>query len=218
MRVGWVNHGDVYLCKICDPLWQRACHSFCEERETTLKPPFELYDRECRQQEVFHPALFKVGGVNVERMTSFRKINDAYSTSTSIHSWRGITTTTGNGKYIVLRNDNQSWQQSLFAKNLEDEMKCLEGFVKWVAGQLPLGEVGYVISPGFVRTEEAEAQSPHRDFKGYGNTELDAVETDFSPWILHCPLMNEGMELNYWPEWYLWHQRQHSSPCWLVGW
>jgi hypothetical protein len=29
---------------------------------------------------------------------------------------------------------------------------------------------------------------------------LDAVETDFFPWILKCLLMNEGMELNYWPE------------------
>ena len=93
-----------------------------------------------------------------------------------------------------------------------------------VQNLLPLGAGGYRADPGFVMTQKADVQAPHRDYKKYHDlydNDIDKAvaasnisnsvglgdyrnvtkpETQFLPWVLHLPIVKEGMWLNYWPD------------------
>jgi len=102
-------------------------------------------------------------------------------------------------------------------KGKEEIAQAVEAFAKeLVMNYLPLGKGGYRTDLGFVMTNIATVQAPHRDYQGYGDIyfnderDEDAGSSDkrnitkpvtaFLPWILHCPVVEEGMFLNYWPD------------------
>jgi hypothetical protein len=181
-------------------------------------------------QDVFPAPVFKMGGVNFELMDNFINIKQQMMTSKArMKDFGSIPATQGRGKFQYFVGDKSAsekrwrWQDSKLLEHSPIEREALEHFaLDCVAAQLPLGRDGYSIDPGFVMTREALVQGPHRDYPGYGDlythdrgmhdlgdhanenipdkTDLDKPETRFLPWILHLPLVKEGMELNYWPE------------------
>lgn len=101
------------------------------------------------------------------------------------------------GGYYYLQGCVKGWQDHPILK--QKGAKALERFAERACRELPLQQEGYRADPGFVLTRKATAQSPHRDYQGYGDNGKKNLESLY-PWVLHCPLCKEGMSLNYFPE------------------
>lgn len=208
------------LCDKCRDDFDTAATAFCQYRDTHLTDPLFA--------TMFPPQLFQLGGVPHHFMTHFLQLKQLLTTTNArMREFGKIPCTGGSGKFQYMVGSKAAsesqwdWQNCKLLKQAPTEAtQALHDFaVGLVASLLPLGCQGYRIDPGFVMTQKPFVQGPHRDYPGYNelyhnNPEtdgsipnLDKIETRFLPWVLHLPLVEEGMELNYWP-----HDRKAEPP------
>lgn len=203
------------LCENCKSHLASAKEFHVQQREQKLVDPWN--------RMVFPNPVFRVGGVSEEFMSYFLSLKYRLTASKArMKDFGRIPATGGQGKFQYLVGDKSvserrwQWQDCKLLQNAPLETRAIEQFaLAHVATQLPLGIEGYRIDPGFVMTHKAVVQGPHRDFTGYESLynemyeglkgelqepNFSKSETAFLPWVLHCPLCKEGMELNYWPE------------------
>lgn len=203
------------LCEKCKSHLATAKDFHVQQRERKLVDPWNPM--------VFPNPVFRIGGVSEEFMSYFLSLKFRLTASKArMKDFGRIPATGGQGKFQYLVGDKSvserrwQWQDCKLLQNAPLETRAIEQFaLAHVATQLPLGIDGYRIDPGFVMTHKAVVQGPHRDFTGYESLyneiyeglggelqepNFSKSETAFLPWVLHCPLCKEGMELNYWPE------------------
>ena len=210
------------LCSTCKPPWEAAAAAFCHHREQGLVDPFH--------PEMFPAAMFQMGGVPVETMKHLISLKQSLigNNPAGMRRFGKLNyTDKNNGKFFYFVGDKSSmvhWtKDKLLTKYSSSQSReALIHFAEdFVQSLLPLGKEGYRADPGFVMTQKADVQAPHRDYKKYhdlydndekkddeSNSKLalgdkrniTKSETKFLPWVLHLPLVEEGMWLNYWPD------------------
>ncbi|CAB9512946.1 helicase [Seminavis robusta] len=192
------------LCDGCANHWNDLLKTHFEDRKKEFADPLNVSKHE-----------FKVLGIDECDMLD---LADLLQIDCQKHGGGIVATTKGaNVKYFYFgkTDGKKSWKDHDALQELENATNAIEKMGNLIASKLPLGIKGYRQDPAMLYTKKTDTQGAHRDQRGFcdlythdrglgdGETCLPSDrskrETKLLPWIWHCPLTPEGMELNYWP-------------------